>query len=921
MKKFCTLFALLGLLSDPLFAQESETFEFDLSQVEIAYEKFELANGLTLVVHEDHKAPIIAVNLWYHVGSKDEPDGRSGFAHLFEHLMFNGSENYNDDYFQAIERIGGTDVNGTTSFDRTNYFQNVPKSALEIALFMESDRMGHFKGAIDSARLDEQRDVVKNEKRQGENQPYGQTWNYIVKQCFPVGHPYHHTTIGSMEDLTAASLEDVKEWFSTYYGPSNAVIAIAGDINAEEAYNKVNAYFGNIPSGPPIGIQVKNIAKRTDDSRDLLYDRVPQVRLEMIYNVAPWGSEDAFMLDLAANVLSQGKNSRLYKRLVYDQQLCTYVSASNAEFEIAGLFNIQADVKPDVDQAQVEAIIDEELNRFIKEGPTLEELNRVKTQYFASFIRGIERIGGFGGKSDILASNTIYGGSPDFYMTRLKATKEATREEVRKAAEKWLTSGRYTLEIVPFPEYSTTGEEIDRRKLPEMGPDATVMFPQLQRSKLSNGMNVILAQRKTIPMVELRMILDAGYAADQFASPGTAQLAINMLDEGTKTRTSLEINNELAMLGANLGSGSNLDQSFVTMSALKARFDESLNLFSDVILNPSFPQQDFDRLKNQQLVSIRQEKTNPVQMAIRTLPKFMYGENHAYGNPLTGSGYEETVSKLTVEEIKQFYSTWFKPNNATIVAVGDITMEELTNKLERSFKKWKQGEVPKKNLAKVGTPNKNKIYLMDKPGSPQSVIIAGHVTAPYGEQNEIAVQMMNTILGGEFTSRVNMNLREEKGWAYGASTFLLQAEGQRPFLAYAPVQSDKTAPSMKEIVNELSSYVTNNPATIEELEKSRRNEVLSLPGQWETLSAVGGSINNIVRYNLTDDYYQTYASEIKNLTLDQIRDAAKQIIKQNDMIWMVIGDKAQIESEIRALGIGEVILIDPDGNILSPSSQ
>ena len=902
-------------------AQENTSFDFDLSQVEIPFEKYVLNNGLTLILHEDKKAPIVAVNVWYHVGSKDEKFGKTGFAHLFEHLMFNGSENFNDDYFQALERIGGTDLNGTTWFDRTNYFQNVPKSALDVVLWMESDRMGHFLGAVDQERLDEQRDVVKNEKRQGENQPYGRTWSYVTEKGFPAGHPYSHTTIGSMEDLSAASLEDVQEWFKTYYGAANAVIAIAGDIDKEEVYNKVVDYFGDIPSGPPLVKQLDNIAKRIENTRDVMQDRVPMIRLEMFYNVPGWGSEEAFNLDLAANVLSQGKNSRLYKRLVYEEQLCASVSANVYEFELAGIFNIEVNVKPGADKNLVEQIVNEELNRFLDEGPTINELNRVKTQYFASFTRGIERIGGFGGKSDILASNMVYGGSPDFYMQRLKATRDATPQGVREVAKEWLNDGRYTLEIVPFPELAVTASDVDRSKLPELGPESTVEFPQIEKSTLANGMNVLLAKRSSVPLVEFRLVLDAGYAADQFASPGTAALSLNMLDEGTKTRNSLQISEELAMLGANLNAFSNLDQSTVSMSALKANFNQSLELFADVVLNPSFPDSDFERLKAQQIIGIQSEKKNPVQMAIRTLPKFLYGEDHAYGNPLTGSGYEETVAQLSVDDLKEFYSTWFKPNNATFIATGDISMDELTVQLESAFKKWKQGDVPKKNLEMVGALNKNKIYLMDKPESPQSVIIAGHLTLPYGQENEIAVSMMNTIIGGEFTSRINMNLREDKGWAYGAGSFVIGAEGQRPFLAYAPVQSDKTAPSMSEVVKELKAYLTDNPATAEEFEKSRKNEVLSLPGQWETLNAVEASVNDMIRYGLSDDYYQKYAENVRNLQLDQIREVAKKIISPDQMTWMVVGDKATIEAEIRALNIGEVIAIDSDGNILSPENQ
>ncbi|MFH6982903.1 M16 family metallopeptidase [Marinoscillum luteum] len=922
MKKTTHLMFLVGLfLVNALSAQETEKFDFDLSQLDIPYQKFVLSNGLTLIVHEDHKAPIAAVNVWYHVGSKNEKFGKTGFAHLFEHLMFNGSENFDDDYFQAMERIGATDLNGTTNFDRTNYFQNVPKSALDVALWMESDRMGHFKDAISQEKLDEQRGVVQNEKRQGENQPYGKFFDLVTQSCFPNGHPYNHTVIGSMEDLNAAALDDVKQWFNDYYGAANAVVVIAGDVNTEEIYQKVVDYFGDIPSGPPVTHYGSYVAKRTGEIRQVQQDRVPQSRIYMVWNVPEWGNPDAFNLDFVADALASGKNSRLYKRLVYDEQIATSVSAYNWENEIAGIFVIQANVKPGVDNMVVENAIKEELAKFLKEGPTSGEMKRIKTDFFAGFTRGIERIGGFGGKSDILAMNAVYGGSPDFYKTRLKGMKEASISSVKSVANKWLSDGVYVLHINPFPDYETTGKDVDRSALPEVGPAATVAFPKLERATLSNGMKVVLAQRNTVPLIEFRMIFDAGYAADQYAKAGTANLTMDMLDEGTKARTALQINEELALLGAELNTGANLDQSYVTLSSLKNNFDQSLALFADVVLNPAFPQADFERLQKQQIVGIQNEKKSPVSMALRTLPKFLYGEDHAYGSPLTGSGYESTVSAMTREDLMKFYETWFKPNNATIVAVGDITMDDLKQKLELNFKKWKSGEVPKKNLEMVGAPNKNKIYVMDKPDALQSVIITGHLTKPYGEVSEIGVSMMNNILGGEFTSRVNMNLREDKGWAYGAFTFLYSAKGQRPFLAYAPVQTDQTAPSMKEIMGELTGYIGDNPATKEEFEKTKTNEILSLPGQWETMNAVEGSIANIVRYGLADDYYQTYAGEVQSLELSKVQKLAKEIIDPQKMTWLVVGDSKKIMAEIKALGYGEVIAIDSDGNVLQPQSQ
>ena len=883
-------------------------------EIEIPHQKFVLSNGLTLIVHEDHKAPIVAVNVWYHVGSKNEKPGKSGFAHLFEHLMFNGSENFNDDYFQAMERIGATDLNGTTNEDRTNYFQNVPTPALDIALWMESDRMGHLLGVVDQAKLDEQRGVVQNEKRQEENQPYGMSWDLITRSTYPAGHPYSWTVIGSMEDLNAAALEDVHEWFKAYYGAANAVIVLAGDIDAETAKAKVEKFFGDIPAGPPIAKHNAWIAKRSGSHRQQMQDRVPQARIYKVWNIPDWKSLESDHLDLVSNVLGAGKNSRLYKRLVYDDQIATDVESYLESREIGGQFYIEVTAKPGGDLSQVEKAIDEELARFLVTGPTLKELDRVKTQYQARFIRGIERIGGFGGKSDILAQCEVYGGSPDHYKTKLKRVREATAQNLLSAAKNWLSDGVYILEVHPFAEYKTVNVEVDRTKLPMAGAAPEVKFPMLQRKTLSNGLQIILAERSSIPMVNFNLMVDAGYAADQFGIPSTASLAMNMLDEGTATRTSLQISEELAMLGAQLNAGSNLDISSVSLSALKNNLDASLNIFGDVILNPSFPEAEFKRLQKEQLANIQSEKVNPALMAQRIFPKLLYGANHAYGNPLTGSGTEESVGTLKRDDLAKFHQTWLKPNNATLVIVGATTLDEVAPKLEKLFAKWQPGSVPQKNVSPVEHQAKSVVYLMDRPGSIQSVIFAGHIAPPKANPNEIAIETMNSILGGTFTSRINMNLRENKHWSYGSRSFILDARGQRPFVVQAPVQTDKTKESMIEVAKELRDIVSARPATDAELSKVQNNRTLRLPGSWETLNAVGGSIGNIVRFGFPDDYYQTYAERVRSVQLGDISTAATNVIRPDNIIWVVVGDRAKIEAGVRELGFGEIRLIDSDGN-------
>ena len=880
----------------------------------ITYEKFHLDNGLTVIVHEDKKAPLVAVNLWYHVGSKNEPEGRSGFAHLFEHLMFNGSENFNDDYFQVLERIGATDLNGTTNRDRTNYFQTVPKNAVDLVLWMESDRMGHLLGAIDQAKLDEQRGVVQNEKRQGENNPYGQVFNHITRATYPKGHPYAHTVIGSMEDLNAAELEDVQEWFKAYYGPNNAVVSIAGDITVSEARTLTEKYFGDIPPGPPVSHFDTWVAKRTGEQRETLQDRVPQSRVYKVWNVPERYSKEFHLLDLASSVLSSGKNSRFYKRLVYTDQIATDVNAYLYSGSIGSQFIIQATARPDLSLADIEAVLDEELASFIADGPKPEELRRIITQEKANFIYGMERIGGFGGKSDILASSEIYGGSPDAYLQSFNDKDAATPEDVRQVAEEWLSDGVYVLEVHPFPELAATVDKSDRSTLPETGSEPEVTFPELHRTTLSNGLDIILAERNTIPSVSITLVLDAGYASDQGIAPGTASMVMSMLDEGTTSLTALEINERIANLGSNLSTGVGLDGSFVNLTSLTANLEPSLDLFADVILNPSFADSEFERLRGERLAGIQREKVNPVQMALRVMPALYYGTDHAYSNPLTGSGTVESVTNMTREDLQMYHETWFKPNNGTLIIVGDIDLNTVVPLLEARLGDWRSADVPSKNIAPVPHEAGSRIYLMDRPEAQQSIILAGHLAPPRNTPNNIGIETMNTVLGGAFVSRINMNLREDKGWSYGASSLLLTARGQRPFLVYAPVQTDKTMEAMMEIKGELEGILGDNPATEDEVLKAQESQTLALPGLWETNGSVAGSVQDLVQYDLPEDYYDTYPDKVRALNVDTITSAAKEVLKPNDLIWLVVGDLNVIEPRIRELGYGPVVLLDTEGN-------
>lgn len=916
MKQFFLLAAFVLATQVGLFAQ-SDYPTYNPDDIDVPFTKFQLPNGLRLIVHEDHKAPIVAVNIWYHVGSKNEKPGKSGFAHLFEHLMFNGSENFNTDYFQALEAIGGTDLNGTTNEDRTNYFQNIPVSALDQVLWLESDRMGHLIGAIDQAKLDEQRGVVQNEKRQGENQPYSLGYDLMQKEMYPPYHPYGHTVIGEMEDLNAASLDDVHHWFKSYYGAANAVLVIAGDITAEQAYEKVLKYFGNIPAGPTIARPSVNIPRRNGEVRATYQDRVPEPQINMVWNMPQWGTNESIYLDLVSDVLATGKNSRLFKKLVYEKQIATSLYAYAYPQEISGNFAIVANAKPGHTLEELEKEINLILEDFLKNGPTEEEVKRVKAAYFANFLKGLERIGGFGGKSDLLAQNEVFGNSADYYKKMLKVYHAATAKDLHDAAKKWLSDGRFVLTCTPFPEYSVSGNEADRSKKPELGKEITAQFPDLQRATLKNGMKVVLAPRKESPTVVMNMMFDAGYCSDKFGGkPGLANLSMNMLDEGTKTLNSLQINEKLQLLGASLNAYSDLDFSYVGLNTLKQSLDPSLDIMADVILNPAFPEADLNRLKNQQLSSIANEMKEPQSMIMRVMPELLYGKDHPYGMPMTGTGDENSVKTLGLEDVRGFYQHWIRPNNATLVVTGNLTMEELVAKLEKRFGAWQKGDVPKKVIPEVkASTTSNKIFLIDRPESEQSMIVAGYLTKPYGQIDETAIEQMNNVLGGDFTSRINLNIREDKHWSYGAGSTVVNTRAQRPFLVFAPVQTDKTKESAQEIMKEMNAFVGNKQMTQAEFDKTKQNTVLSMAGMWETNGRVNGSVAQIVKYGLADDYWKTYSNRVQKLGLTDVQNVAKTIVQPNNLGWFLSGDAEKVLPGLQELKM-EVIQIDATGKVV-----
>jgi len=890
----------------------------NLPEIAIDYEKFTLDNGLTVIVHEDRKAPIVAVNVWYGVGSKDEKEGQTGFAHLFEHLMFNGTENYDDEYFGPFEKAGATDMNGTTNNDRTNYFQNVPTPALDMALWMESDRMGHLLGAVTQEKLDEQRGVVQNEKRQGEAQPYGRVFGILAEQTFPEGHPYSWSVIGSMEDLDAASLDDVHQWFEDYYGASNAVVVLAGDIDAETAKKKANAFFGHIPAGKPLLKSEAWVAKSTGTKRMTMTDKVPASRIYKVWNTAQMGTADSEYLGLLTDIFANGKNSRLYQRLVYDEQIASAVFGFQYERVLAGQFIIGADAKPGVELDRIEAVIDEELQKLLTEGPTAEELARVKFRQAANFVRGAERIGGFGGKSDILAAGEVYQDNPGFYQQQIDTIEAATPADLQQAISNWLTDGAFVLQVEPAPQYSQGEQIADRSSLPAVGELPELELPELNTFTLSNGLEVALAERHDVPTVQMSLVVDSGYASDFGGKPGTASFTMSMLTEGTETRDALDLQAELDSLGTNLSARASLDSSRISVDTLTANLAPSLEIFADVLLNARFDEEEIARKRSIWLENIAKEKAQPQALALRVLPSLLFGQSHAYSVPLTGSGTEASINDLTRDDLVSHREIWLRPDISRLVIVGDTTEAEIKPLLEQYLAGWERPESrkPSKQFVPIAPQRSSRVFLIDQPGTPQSTIIAGQLAPSGRTDNAEAIDVMSTIIGGSFTSRLNMNLREDKGWSYGARSAWLDADAQGIYRVVAPVQTDKTKESIQEIIKEFTSYIDGNPATAEELTKVQMNKTAKLPGAYETKGALLGSIVDTLEKGKDMAWLESYGERIQDLDLKTINTTANDVLNPNAFTWVIVGDLATIEDEVRSLNLGEVTIIDNDGQVV-----
>ena len=907
-----------------------------VAKVDIPYQEFTLKNGLRVIVHTDRKAPIVAVSVWYHVGSRYEPAGKTGFAHLFEHLMFYGSENADGPFFGRLEDIGATDWNGTTWFDRTNYFETVPTGALDRALFLESDRMGHLLGAVTQVKLDTQRGVVQNEKRMGENEPYGLVEYAQLAALMPEGHPYRHSTIGSMADLNAASLADVQMWFKTHYGPNNAVLVLAGDIDAATAKAKVEKWFGNIPAGPApkdVDASVPTLAK---DAEVMMHDNVAATRLYRNWVVPGVNSANLPQLDLALAVFGGLGSSRLDNALVRDEKVAVGVKASVQPFEKLSLAEITVDVKPGVDPIAVGKRLDQLLADYLANGPSADEVQRAATRQLSGTIGGLEKVGGFTGKAVTLAEGAVYSDDPAKYKKDLAIYAAATPQSVAAAARKWL--GRPVLRLTVAPGERSAADNAlagnvkaegatlqpahfrdpaapapatetppapTRIAEPPIEPVKDLDFPDVEHGTLKNGIPVVFARRDAVPTVRVSVAFDAGNAADDKAKLGTAGLTTALLDEGTTTRSSIEIAEEQERLGAAISAANSMDSTTVGLFALKPNLDASLGLLADVIRNPAFRPEEVERLRGQVLTRIAAEKTEPMAIAQRMLPPLLYGQAHPYGIPFTGSGTESGVKAVTRADLTAFHDTWMRPDNATIFVAGDTTLAEMMPLLEKRFGDWKAPAAQKgtKLFRMDRMMRPSRIVLIDKPQSPQSLILAGVLTNKAGTDNPVTLLTANEVLGGSTTSRLTMDLRETKGWAYGAGTALPGVKETIPLLVYAPVQTDKTGESIIAARQDVKDYLTTKGTTQAERDQTINSQILSLPGSFETSSELLGAMMRNHLIGRPDDYYETLPKTYRAMTPADMDKAAREAINPDNLIWVVVGDVKQVRPQLDAVGL------------------
>jgi len=879
-----------------------------VDRIHIGYERFRLDNGLTVLVHTDHSTPTVFVGIWYGVGSKDEPEGRTGFAHLFEHLMFQSTENHDGEYFEPFTRAGATGMNGTTNEDRTNYYATVPTGALDMALWMESDRMSHLLGAVTQAALDEQRGVVQNEKRQGENRPYADVYDRVRAGIYPAGHPYRHSVIGSMEDLDAATLEDVHEWFGEYYGASNAVLVLAGDVDIDTAKEKVAHYFSGAPAGVPLVKPQQWIPEIREHRKEIMYDRVGQVRINRTWALPNMNDRDTTLMYLVNETLVANKNAPLQKKLVDDLQLATDVSGGAYGRVISGEYGLTINLRPDVDPRDVARIVDDVLEDYLETGPDEQILENAKLSVNMYMLGSMESKGTIG---RMLAEGELYAGDPLHVRKELAWLNEAAADDLLDTARRWLTRGYFEITVLPFPEYVSGKDSADRSAVPAVTAVSGIQFPEIETATLANGLEVVVARSGELPLIDVEFRIGTGNMADSPDAPGISDAVFALMQKGTRRYTANELAAAKDRIGMDAGMAANIENSAYGYRILTNHLGDSLDIAAEVLRHPVFPEDELGKFQQQVLAYLSNIRSNPARNASPLFQRLLYGADH----PLGGVWTPDLVNNLTRERIRAFHAREVAPDNMTVFMIGDIDIGTATAALERAFGSWKGRS--RSTLLPVGraVAAGPRVILVDQPEAPQSTIRVGHAIGPYDAESDTELGVMNGVFGADFEARINMNLREEKSWSYGiGSQIARNASGDQYIVVAGSVQTDKTAESMQEIMREYSEYVSTRPATGEELERVKLNRTRSLPGRFASKRGFLSSMVASDSFGLPYDYAETSEARVSAVTLEGVNKRAREVIRPADLVWVVVGDLAEIEEEVRALDYGPVEVWDGFGN-------
>jgi zinc protease len=931
----CSAVLAIGAIIPAMAAEKAA-----LKLPEIKYEKYILPNGLVVLTHEDHRLPLVAVDLWYHVGPLNEKAGRTGFAHLFEHMMFEGSEHVGEKaHIKFVQGAGATDVNGTTNFDRTNYFETMPSNQLELALWLESDRMGFLLEGLDRVKLTNQRDVVRNERRQGEGRPYAGASEMVYHLLFPQGHPYYGNVIGSHADIEAARINDVREFHQQFYTPNNASIAIAGDFKPAELKALLTKYFGPIPAGPKVEEVTTTTTPTpaiTEQKRAEVTDTVKldQVNIAFLSPSAYTPGDAA--AQMAGYILGQSSASRLYEALVHKREMAQSAFCYDRPLKLTGVFYCSLTAKPGVKLADLEAAFWEEVAKIQKDGPTQQELDSARTSNLTGTISGLQRLGGFGGIADSLNEYNQYTGDPGYLTKNLQRYQDLKVGDIKDAATKYLNKnqavvvtcvpGKKVVDDVPrSPEntdaeakltapYAPDFEEQQnwRKAPPKAGPEGSFHLPVPTTFSLQNGLKVYVVRDPALPILTANVVSRAGGEANPTGKPGLADFTASMLSEGTATRTATQIAEDAEKLGTSIGVNAGMDSANSGVTVLTSNSAGALDLLADVLEHPAFHPEDLERIRKQRMVRIQQESDSVNSIGNRVGLKMLYGDQ-PYGFPTSGTF--DSIKSLSREDLQSFWSGHYGPKDSALILVGDITEAEAKKLAEAHFGKWTgsadslSGEV---KLPPAPAAPSLKIVVADKPGSPQTALVAFGLGVPRSIPELEALQLMNYTLGASFGSRINMNLREEHGYTYGArSGYSLYREGG-PFTAGGLVKTDVTAAATKELMIELRRIQT-EPPTVEELKMARESSIQSIPGQFETTAATAGATSWLFIYNRPLDYYAKMPERYAAVTPEAVEQAAKTLVHPEQLLIVEAGDKAKIDASLKELNI-PIVYTDATGN-------